>query len=147
MDRLLHVELPAGLKAGSRLHVEQNVAIKMVSPTAAISLGDRVFLGRNSTLDISHSLVIGDRTLVAPGCLITDHNHGIKANARIVDQGVESHPVVIGADVWIGANACILPGVHIGDGAVVGAGAVVNHDLPDNCVAVGVPARVIGSRQ
>lgn len=146
VDRLHYVERPKGLNAGNRTHFEQNVAIKMVSPEAVISLGDRVFLGRNTTLDISNKLAIGDRTLVAPGCLITDHNHGIRAGVRIVDQVDEARPVVIGADAWIGANSCVLPGVRIGNGTVVGAGAVVSRDLPDNCVAVGVPARIIGFR-
>ncbi len=49
----------------------------------------------------------------------------------------------IGRDVWIGANAVILPGVTIGDGAVIAAGAVVTKDVPENTVAGGVPARVI----
>jgi len=54
-------------------------------------------------------------------------------------------PVHIGRDVWIGANAVILPGVTIGDGAVIAAGAVVTKDVPENTVAGGVPAKVIKS--
>lgn len=51
--------------------------------------------------------------------------------------------VVIGDDVWIGANCTILPGVTIGHNTVVAAGAVVTKDISDNCVAAGVPAKVI----
>nr|WP_277949180.1 CatB-related O-acetyltransferase [Aeromonas dhakensis] len=54
--------------------------------------------------------------------------------------------ITIGNDVWIGANAIILPGVTIGDGAVVGAGAVVTRDVPDYAIVVGVPAKVIRQR-
>lgn len=54
--------------------------------------------------------------------------------------------IVIGNDVWIGANAVILPGVTIGDGAVIGAGAVVTRDVPDYAIVVGVPAKVIRKR-
>ncbi|HDZ8876661.1 hypothetical protein J4G66_16215 [Aeromonas dhakensis] len=54
--------------------------------------------------------------------------------------------IKIGNDVWIGANAIILPGVTIGDGAVVGAGAVVTRDVPDYAIVVGVPAKVIRQR-
>ena len=61
-------------------------------------------------------------------------------------QGYECAEVVIGSDVWIGAHATILPGVTIGDRAVVGAGAVVTRDVGEGQVVVGVPARVIGSR-
>ena len=52
-------------------------------------------------------------------------------------------PVTIGNDVWIGANCTILPGVTIGNNVVVAAGAVVTKDVPDNCVAGGVPAKII----
>jgi acetyltransferase-like isoleucine patch superfamily enzyme len=51
--------------------------------------------------------------------------------------------VVIGDDVWIGANAVILPGVTIGRHCVVAAGAVVTKDVPDNTVVGGIPAKVL----
>ena len=54
-----------------------------------------------------------------------------------------SLPIVIGDDVWIGANSVILPGVTIGDNSVIGAGSVVTQDIPANSVAYGVPCRVI----
>ena len=65
-------------------------------------------------------------------------------DASLRDQGLEyAKPIKIGNSVWIGAGAIVLPGVTIGDRVVIGAGAVVNRDLPDDCVAVGNPARVI----
>ena len=54
-------------------------------------------------------------------------------------------PVNIGKNVWIGSNSTICPGVTIGDNAVIGAGSVVTKDVPENMVAVGVPAKVIKS--
>lgn len=54
-------------------------------------------------------------------------------------------PIVIGNDVYIGNNVIILPGVTVGNNVIIGAGAVVSNDIPDNSVAVGVPARVIKS--
>jgi virginiamycin A acetyltransferase len=53
---------------------------------------------------------------------------------------------VVGHNVWIGLNAIILPGVHIGDGSIIGAGAVVSHDVPPYGIAVGNPARVVKKR-
>ena len=58
-----------------------------------------------------------------------------------------ARPTRIGADVWLGAGVTVLGGVTIGDGCVVGAGAVVTRDLPPYAIAVGVPARVTGSRR
>lgn len=52
-------------------------------------------------------------------------------------------PVHIKKNVWIGVNVTILPGITVGENAVIGAGAVVTHDVPDNAVVVGNPARVI----
>ena len=58
----------------------------------------------------------------------------------------DNRPVVIGNDVWIGANVIILPGIHIGDGAVLAAGAVVTKNIDDYAIVGGVPAKVIRYR-
>lgn len=58
----------------------------------------------------------------------------------------DNRPVVIGNDVWIGANVCILPGVHVGDGAVIAAGAIVTKDVPPYAIVGGIPAKVIRYR-
>ena len=63
-----------------------------------------------------------------------------------VDKYEEKKQTVIGNDVYIGANAFILDGIHISDGAVIGAGAVVTKDIPPYAVAVGVPAKVVKYR-
>ena len=67
-------------------------------------------------------------------------NHDMDPARR---QDLEPAPIRLGDDVWIGANATVLPGVAIGDGAVVAAGAVVTRDVPPMTVVGGVPARVI----
>ena len=54
--------------------------------------------------------------------------------------------IIIGNDVWIGANAIILPGVTVGDGAIVGAGAVVSRDVPPYAIVAGVPAKILRYR-
>ena len=61
-------------------------------------------------------------------------------------QGYTTAPIIIGDDVWLGSKSVVLKGVSIGKGAVVGAGAVVTRSLPSGVIAVGAPARVIGSR-
>jgi len=56
-------------------------------------------------------------------------------------------PIIIGNNVEIGSNAVILPGVTIGNNVSIGAGAVVTKDIPENSIAVGVPARIIKSKE
>ena len=64
-----------------------------------------------------------------------------------LDTTLESKPVRIGNDIWIGVGSSILPGVTIGDGAVIGARSVVTHDVPEGAIVVGVPARILRYRK
>lgn len=62
------------------------------------------------------------------------------------NKGLEfARPIIVGNNVWIGANVTVVPGVTIGDNCVIGAGSVVTKDIPDNTVAVGNPCKVIKS--
>ena len=111
------------------------------------AVGD-VLIGDNTRIGI-HCTVIGPVTIgshvnLAQGITVTALNHNFEdTTKRIDEQGVSTRPVVIGDDVWIGANAVILPGVTIGHHSVVAAGAVVTKDVPSNTVVGGVPAKEI----
>ena len=107
-----------------------------------IHVGDEFLANYNVTiLDIS-PVTMGDNVWIAPNTLITTINHPISPKGRRQHLGV-SKPIQIGNDVWIGGNATILPGVTIGSNVIVAAGAVVTHDVPDNVIVGGVPAKVI----
>ena len=71
--------------------------------------------------------------LIGHNFLAIDHDHDYKKDIKKLC----SKPIIIGKNVWIGANAMVLPGVTIGDGAVVAAGAIVTKDVADNCVYKG----------
>jgi acetyltransferase-like isoleucine patch superfamily enzyme len=91
---------------------------------------------------------IGNDCLIADGAKIWSINHQFdNPQLLISEQGYVHGPVEIGDDVWIAANAIILPGVTIGRGAVVGAGSVVTKDVPPFTVVVGVPAKPIKRRK
>jgi acetyltransferase-like isoleucine patch superfamily enzyme len=139
-------DCPSQVSFGPRATTESNVWIKIESPDGSVQIGEYSFLGRNTEVDCILSVVIGDRTLIAPNVFITDHNHNTRGTGRIAEQGCVSAPVHIGNDVWIGTGAVILPGVIIGDGAVVAAGAVVTKCIPALEVWAGVPARCIRIR-
>jgi maltose O-acetyltransferase len=106
-----------------------------------IFLGSGVFLNFNCVILDVADVTIGERTQIGPGVqiLTADHPRDAKLRAQLLEFG---RPVTIGADVWIGAGAIILPGITIGDNAIIGAGSVVTRDVPADSVAVGNPARL-----
>lgn len=107
-----------------------------------VTIGDHTRIGIHCT--VIGPACIGSHVNLAQGITVTALNHNFNiANQRIDEQGISTQPVVISDDVWIGANAVILPGVTIGRHAVIAAGAVVTKDVPDYTVVGGVPAKVI----
>lgn len=108
------------------------------------AVGD-VIIGDDSRIGL-HCTVIGPVTIgshvhLAQGITVTALNHNYAdPHKRIDEQGISTAPITIEDDVWIGANAVILPGVTIGRHAVIAAGAVVTKDVPGGTLAAGVPA-------
>jgi maltose O-acetyltransferase len=108
---------------------------------ANIELGERVFFNFNCVvLDVCR-VRVGDYTLFGPAVQIYTAMHPLDAEERRREEF--GKPVEIGADVWVGGGAIILPGVRIGSRAVIGAGSVVTRDVPDQVFAAGNPCRVI----
>lgn len=107
-----------------------------------VIIGDHTRIGIHNT--IIGPVTIGSHVNLAQSITVTALNHNFSDTTRRIDeQGISTNPVTIEDDVWIGANAVILPGVTIGQHAVVAAGAVVTADVPANTVVGGVPARII----
>lgn len=107
-----------------------------------VVIGDYTRIGIHCT--VIGPVCIGSHVNLAQGITVTALNHIFKDSSRRIDeQGVSTKPVVIGDDVWIGANAVILPGVTIGSHCVVAAGAVVTKDVPNHTLVGGIPAKVI----
>jgi len=118
----------------------------VVADDAILDFGAYVFIGRGSEFDVQERVSVGDHTLIAPGCFITDHCHGISDELRMDQQPGIAKPVIIGNDVWLGAKVTVLAGVTIGDGAIVGADAVVTRDVPAMAIVTGIPARILRYR-
>ncbi|MGA7758349.1 MAG: acyltransferase [Ilumatobacteraceae bacterium] len=116
---------------------------EMVSDTV-ISVGDRCLIGKGSGIVGHLEITIGDDVWTGHHVYITDQNHGyLDLQLPISKQVMPERPVSIGDGSWLGHGTVVLPGAAIGRHVVVGANSVVTGHLPDNCVAVGVPARVI----
>lgn len=113
-------------------------------PPDVVKIGDRCLIGRNSSLVGHRHIHVGNDVWTGHSVYITDMNHGYEDVTRPISvQNQAERPVNIGDGSWLGFGSVILPGVTIGRNVTVGANSVVTHDLPDFCVAAGVPARII----
>ena len=107
-----------------------------------VIIGDHTRVGLHNT--IIGPVTIGNHVNLAQGITVTALNHNFAdPNKRIDEQGVSTTLVVIEDDIWIGANAVILPGITIGHHSVVAAGAVVTKNVPPHSLVAGIPAKVI----
>jgi len=125
--------------------VFQPVLINAFGKGSVIEIGDDVGIS-GCSITAHRRITIGNRVLIGSGVLITDSDaHPINPAFRQDAHYIGIAPVEIGDDVFLGARAIILKGVHIGNGAVVGAGAVVTKDVPPFAIVAGNPAREIGN--
>ena len=110
-------------------------------PKGTLRIGDKVSVNYGASIYAENAVTIGDRVRIGPYVMIVDtdfHDPQVRATRQ---SGV---PVVIEDDVWIGAKASVLKGVHIGRGASVGVGAVVTKNVEPFSIVGGVPATKIG---
>jgi acetyltransferase-like isoleucine patch superfamily enzyme len=141
-----HVQQVRKLNRGDDVTFAPNVSFRNAE---RIQIGAGSHIGEFSVVWAGDSIgrvVLGEKCLLAPHVTITASNYGVDQGEFVMDQPKIERDIVIGDDVWLGANVVVLAGVSIGDGAVVAAGAVVTKDLPAQCIAAGVPAKVIGTR-
>ncbi len=104
------------------------------------------YVNRYTMFDAHEHLEVGRNCMIGPHCYFTDGNHRTRPGVSVKSQPMVTAPVVVEDEVWIGAGVMVLAGVRVGRGAIVGAGSVVTRDIPRDTIAVGVPARVVGSR-
>lgn len=103
-------------------------------------IGKNVFINSGCRFQDQGGITIGNDVLIGHNVVLATLNHDQNPNNRT---DMIPSPIVIGNEVWIGANATVLPGVTIGDCAIVAAGAVVTKDVPENTIVGGVPAKII----
>jgi acetyltransferase-like isoleucine patch superfamily enzyme len=166
-----HVVLrhPHKIHIGSNVVVDDNCLLDAKGESnRGIRIGDGVFIGRNTILSCKDGdieladganlgfnceifsasrVTVGRRVLMAAYSYVIGGDHDFSDPAKsVLEQSRTSAGVAIGDGVWMGAGAKILDGVSVGDGAVIGAGAVVRESIAAAAIAVGVPARVVGTR-
>ena len=105
-----------------------------------IRVGKNVFINSGCCFQDQGGITIGDGCLIGHQVVLATLNHGLAPEER---GSLNPKPIVLGKNVWVGAHATVLPGVTVGDNAVIAAGAVVTRDIPPDCVAAGVPAKIV----
>lgn len=158
------------LRLGPYIFVGDRAVIFQAQDGGPVELGEYVNIHRDVVIETGEggSLKVGPRSRIQAGCQLMaykapihigrdvgiaqycafyPYDHGFAADQTISSQPLQTRGgIVIGDHAWLGVGVTVLSGVRIGKGAVIGAGAVVTHDVPDDAIAVGVPARVIKRR-
>jgi acetyltransferase-like isoleucine patch superfamily enzyme len=136
---------------GARWNIGDRVSfgagvILSVGKEASLTIGDDVVIMHYTMIGAEHSISIGDRAQVAEHCSIRDHDHDV-SQSSMHGAAVVCSAVSIGEDAWIGRGVAVLKGSQVGAGAVIGANAVARGEIPQDAIAVGIPARVIRMRR
>ena len=151
LERLVgakHISIGSDTVVHEYSRLMTNCLIEGVTPELVI--GSDCNIGSRAMITACRSIVIGDHLLTGSNVLITDNAHGASTYEQMQLPPLQRPTtskggVRIGNNVWIGNNACIMPGVTIGDGSIVAANSVVTKDIPPYSVAAGVPAKVVKS--
>lgn len=141
-----HVRQVRRLQRGAQVSFAPNVSFRNAE---RITIGDGSHIGEFSVIWAGNSsgrVIFGRKCLLAPHVTITASNYGIERGTPVMDQPKIEKDIVLGDDVWLGANVVVVAGVTIGDGVIAGAGAVITRDVPPFAIVGGVPAKVIGWR-
>lgn len=116
-----------GIKIGKRCEVQKPISLNIdTSRPSLLSIGNHVYLHRGLTI-MTHDW--------ASWVFLDKYHDFIPSHSK----------VIIGSNVWFGEFVTVLKGVRIGDNCIIGAGSIVTKDIPDNSVAVGVPAKVVST--
>lgn len=144
----LNVNGKKNIRIGNNVYIAYKTWLAAVPLTGAekceLIIGDGTNIGNFNHIYATRSIIIGNNVLTADKVYISDNLHGYEdVSVPIMKQPIKQiGNVIIGDGAWLGENVCVI-GAKIGKNCVIGANSVVTKDIPDYCVAVGAPAKVI----
>ena len=134
-----------GIRVGTGVFIGRNTILSCKN--GDIDIADGANIGFNCEIFSASHVRVGPGTLVAAYVYLVGGDHEFSDPSRaVLDQPRSSKGITVGEGAWLGARATILDGVTVGDRAIVGASAVVREPVPAGATAVGIPARIVGSR-
>jgi acetyltransferase-like isoleucine patch superfamily enzyme len=147
----LHILAGVFVNGWKNISIGDNVifdrACSLESANGTVAIGARSGFGYGTWIGADDGrITVGVDVMVGPYVVMRAANHHHEAGQPFLEQGHEVGEIVIGDNVWIGAHSSILPGANIGRNSVIAAGAVVRGNIPENCLAGGVPAKIIRQR-
>jgi len=137
------------IRIGARTMIDAFVKIKPAGGSGEVVIGEDCAINSGTVIYTGNGVRIGDAVLIAANCTLAPTNHAFAdTSRRIRDQGFlpSKGGIVIGDDVWLGANVVVLDGADIGEGCVVAAGSVVRGKLEPYSIYAGVPAQRVRGR-
>jgi acetyltransferase-like isoleucine patch superfamily enzyme len=132
------------LRIGNRVRFVSTIATLELSvdEPALLEIGDNILINYGCSIGATKLVRIGNGCNIGTHCMLIDNAfHELHPDRR--NQMPESAPVILEENVWLAARVIVLPGVTIGKNSVIGAGSVVTHDVPNDVLAAGVPAKVL----
>lgn len=127
------IEKSGFLKIGKHLSA-LNITTLYVGEKAELILGDRINLNNGVSIVSRKSVKIGSHVSFGPNCGVYDHDHDYKKTGRERQEQFTTGSIIIGNNVWFGANCTVLKNTVIGDNCVFGAGSVIKGNYPDNTI-------------
>lgn len=145
LGKQVNVRNNGELRFGKNVIIRPSCDIFLHEKKSMLKIGDNVEIGNHSTLSSMNSIIIKEGVLTGPHVFISDHNHEYgNPNVHIYKQGAfVKGEVIIEEGCWIGTNVVIVGNVRIGRNCVIGANSVVTRDIPDYCLAIGSPAKIV----
>lgn len=142
-QHFIHIGKKVKIKKGYRIECYSKFAGKELKPNIVIE--DGVNIGNYLTILGGATIRIGKDSIFAGNVTLVSENHGMNPEIETPyhAQPLSTGDVIIGEGCWLGQNVCVLPNVTIGKKCIIATSSVVTRNIPDYCIAAGVPARVI----
>lgn len=130
------------MEAGDKVLLFSNTVTSeyVTHPQGRLEIGDNVFINYGASISAHELVRIGKGSQIGSHAIMMDNDYHRVGD---LDAPSQSAPIILGENVWLGVRVVVLKGVTIGDNSVIGAGSVVTKSIPPNCLAGGVPAKVI----